>query len=152
MAQREGQGLQIAVIIFAMLTIVLAITTYIFYAQSQSAYQERDKKAAELSEERGTNGKLMYRVQALKFVLGMPNVTKQDIELAKTRAANVADPEVDEIMTNFDADMAQVGDQVAGDQARNYRKLAVILQGVVDRRNASLADANSSVRKADQDK
>ena len=40
MAQRDGQGLQIAVIIFAMLTIVLAITTYIFYAQSQSAYQE----------------------------------------------------------------------------------------------------------------
>jgi hypothetical protein len=29
--------LQIAVIIFAMLTIILAITTYIFYAQSQTA-------------------------------------------------------------------------------------------------------------------
>ena len=41
MAQRgEGQGLQIAVISFAMLTIILAITTYVFYAQSASASKD----------------------------------------------------------------------------------------------------------------
>ena len=41
MAGREGQGLQIAVIIFAMLTIILAITTYIFYSQAQTAQKAK---------------------------------------------------------------------------------------------------------------
>ena len=44
--RREGQGLQIAVIIFAMLTIILAVTTYIFYAQGQTAMKEKDEAQA----------------------------------------------------------------------------------------------------------
>ena len=48
MAAREGQGLQIAVIIFAMLTIILAITTYIFYAQYQTTAKDAEAARAAL--------------------------------------------------------------------------------------------------------
>lgn len=43
MAARENQGLQIALIIFVMLTIVLIVTTYMFFS---SFTQERDKNKA----------------------------------------------------------------------------------------------------------
>ena len=38
---RENQGLQVALIIFFMLTIILGVTTFIFFRQ----YEEADKKA-----------------------------------------------------------------------------------------------------------
>lgn len=37
MAARENQGLQIAVIVFVMLTIVLSVTTFVFFRQAQEA-------------------------------------------------------------------------------------------------------------------
>ena len=43
MAARENQGLQIALIIFVMLTIILIVTTYFFFSSFQ---QERDKSKA----------------------------------------------------------------------------------------------------------
>jgi hypothetical protein len=51
MAARENQGLQIALIIFVMLTIVLIVTTYMFFSKFQ---EERDKGKALVTE----NGKL----------------------------------------------------------------------------------------------
>ena len=41
MAARENQGLHIALIIFVILTIMLIVTTYIFFSNFQ---QERDKQ------------------------------------------------------------------------------------------------------------
>ncbi len=41
MAARENQGLQIALIIFVMLTIVLSVTTYIFFDNYKKEKQER---------------------------------------------------------------------------------------------------------------
>ena len=41
MARRESQGLQITLIIFVMLTVVLAVTTYIFWSRSENLSQER---------------------------------------------------------------------------------------------------------------
>ncbi|MEZ6118232.1 MAG: hypothetical protein R3C28_16910 [Pirellulaceae bacterium] len=34
MARRENQGLQIALIILVMLTVLLAVTTYLFYSRT----------------------------------------------------------------------------------------------------------------------
>ena len=86
MAAREGQGLQIAVIIFAMLTILLAITTYIFYAQGQTAMKERDAAQAETGNANALADKYLYRVLALKYVLGMPGVDPQQIDLQKAKS------------------------------------------------------------------
>ena len=59
MAAREGQGLQIAVIIFAMLTIILAITTYIFYASAATAKKERESAVAQAGQKQMEINKLV---------------------------------------------------------------------------------------------
>ena len=40
MAARENQGLQIALIIFVMLTIILSVTTFLFYRNFKGAQLE----------------------------------------------------------------------------------------------------------------
>ena len=46
MAARENQGLQIALIVFVMLTIVLIVTTFLFF-QNYRDEQTKNKKAAD---------------------------------------------------------------------------------------------------------
>jgi hypothetical protein len=142
MASREGQGLQIAVILFAMLTIILAITTYIFYAQSQTAYKEKDDSVAKQRDLQNQNNKLLYRVLALKYTLGLGGVTIDQIEAAKGTAGGAEDPEVTEVMNAFNADMAAFGDQAAEVGARNYRTLPPYLIAAIQKKSVSVVDAN----------
>ena len=146
MAAREGQGLQIAVIIFAMLTILLAITTYLFYAQSQTAKRERDSAVKQRNDDQAATNKQLYQIAAMKFVLGMPNSSRQEVDLQAGKAGE--DAEVKELLTRFDADMASLGDAAAPDEAKNYGTLAKILLVQLSRRNASITDANDQTRKA----
>ena len=150
MAAREGQGLQIAVIIFAMLTIILAITTYIFYAASQTAKKERESAVAQRGQEQMNNNKMEYQVTAMKYVLGMPGVTKQEIDLAQGKAGG-PDPAVDEMLKKFEADMGAIGEHAAPDEAKNYGTLAKILLATVNKKNSSVADANAQTRKSQAD-
>ncbi len=46
MAARENQGLQIALIIFVMLTIILSVTTYLFFDSTKKAVLEKDAAIA----------------------------------------------------------------------------------------------------------
>ncbi len=141
MAQRgEGQGLQIAVISFAMLTIILAITTYVFYAQSASASKDVEAKTKTLNDKNAENNKLMYRNAAMRLVLGLGGVTKEEVELAKSKAGG-DDAEVKEILDNFTSDMALVGDQVAAGGTSNYRTFTTNLLAALNKKNASVADA-----------
>jgi hypothetical protein len=142
MASREGQGLQIAVIIFAMLTIILAITTYIFYAQSQTAVKEKDDAVAKQREAIATNNRLLYRVLALKYTLGLGGVTPDQIDAAKASAGGAEDPEVAEVMNAYNADMLAFGDQAAEVGARNYRTLPTFLIAAIQKKNVSVVTAN----------
>jgi len=90
MAQREGQGLQIAVISFAMLTIILAITTYVFYAQSQTAQKDLEAKTKNLNEKQSEVNKLKYQVATMQYVLGVKDVNLQDVDLAEKTAGGAA--------------------------------------------------------------
>jgi hypothetical protein len=151
MAAREGQGLQIAVIIFAMLTILLAITTYMFYAQASTAAREKEAATKQLNDERATNNKLMYRVLAMKYVLGMPGVTMQEVDLQKGKVGG-DDQEVTDILTRFNSDMAAVGDQVGEGETKSYGGLVKALFAAVQRKHASAADAIQQSKQAQTDK
>jgi hypothetical protein len=150
MAAREGQGLQIAVITFAMLTIILAITTYIFYAQSQTAQKDLDAKVKSVAEKQKENDKLMARVTAMNYVLGLKGVGLPEVDVAKSKA--VDDPDVKEILDSFTSDMALLGEQVAPDGPRNYRTFGTILLAALNKKNASVSDANAQIRAAQQAK
>ena len=134
MASREGQGLQIAVIMFAMLTIVLAITTYVFYAQSEDNRKQKEDIAVTVAERDTQNNKLMYEVAQLKFVLGLGNITDADLDLAKSKAGG-STTTVDEVKAAFAADMALFASNVAPTEARNYRTLPVYLLKEINRKH-----------------
>lgn len=145
MAQRgEGQGLQIAVISFAMLTIILAITTYVFYAQAASAKKDVEAKTKALADKQLENNKLGYRVAAMQYALGLKDVTKEQLEVAKNSAGG-DDADVKDLLEKFDADIALVGDQVAP-ESRNYRTFTTSLLTALAKKNASAADAMQQVR------
>ena len=79
MAQRgEGQGLQIAVISFAMLTIILAITTYVFYAQSQTAHKDLETAKNNARQQQDQIDKLMGRVKAMWQSGQRPSLAKPE--------------------------------------------------------------------------
>ncbi|MDX1945614.1 MAG: hypothetical protein SFU86_09400 [Pirellulaceae bacterium] len=156
MAAREGQGLQIAVILFAMLTIILAITTYIFYAQSQTAEKERADAVAARAQLQITNNKLLYRVLALKLTIGLGGVTQDQVDAAKTTAGG-EDTEVTELLTAYNQDMAAFGDQAADVGVRNWRTLPAFLIGEIQKKNAAVVQSNDNasatqVAKADSEK
>lgn len=143
--------MQIAVIVFAMLTILLAITTYIFFAQSQTAAKEAEAKAKQLAEEQTASRKLMYQVVAAKFVLGLPEATLQDVELAKANAGG-DDPLAKQILDMFSADAGLVGDQLGADQTRSYRSIVNALVQTLSRKNSALSDAAEQIRRLQQEK
>jgi hypothetical protein len=149
MAAREGQGLQIAVIIFAMLTIILAITTYIFYAQSQSADKARQDAVAQANEQKSLNSKLLYRVTAYQYVLGKQNDLAQVTSLA---GAAGGDAEVDTLLKEFESDKALVGSHVAEGQVANYRTMPAILLSAINKKNVAVVDANDQVNKTQADR
>lgn len=146
MAAREGQGLQIAVIIFAMLTIILAITTYIFYAQSQTAYKERDDKTAAAATAQKQANELLYRVRAYQYVLNRESATKEMVDQAKGAVGQ--DAEVDALLKEFESDKALMTPHLAEGQVASYRTMPAILLAAINRKNASVVDANDQVTKA----
>jgi hypothetical protein len=148
MAQREGQGLQIAVISFAMLTIILAITTYIFYAQSQTAEKDLEAKNKSLNDKQAQNDKLIYQATAMNYVLGRKDVTREQVELAKK---GVDDPDVKEILDAFNTDLALI-EQAAPEGPRNYRTFVTVLLTALNQKNSSIADVNDQMRKFLQEK
>jgi len=144
--RREGQGLQIAVIIFAMLTIILAVTTYIFYAQGQTAMKEKDEAQARAGQKQIEVDKAMYKILAMQQVLGLRGVGDPEVQAQKGKPGVGEDVEVTELLNNFKADMALVADQVAATEKRDYRTVNNILVAALNRKNASVTDANIQTR------
>ncbi len=139
MASRDSQGLQIAVIVFAMLTIILAITTYIFYAQANTNLLARESAEKAKSDADAAVRNMTYRNLALQFVLGDGDVTREQVNAAKPTAG---DATVDRVLANFDADMALYGENVAEAGPRNYRTLPAFLLGAINTKNSAVVAAN----------
>jgi hypothetical protein len=144
MAAREGQGLQIAVISFAMLTILLAITTYIFYAQAQTNKKDLEATRKQLDDQKSAFNKLKYQAMAMQYVLGHRDVTREQVDLAKTGD----DPDVKDLLDNFDKDIALVGEQATAQGSRSYRTLLTSLMTALSSKNSSVADAAALAARA----
>ena len=123
MASREGQGMQIAVILFAILTVVLAVTTYIYYAASET--KEKERVAAKAAEGVATSAQMKanYQSTALKFMLGIVK-SRKDVDDAKTRAGGGEDTEVNAWLAKYDLDMSIYG-TAATEANSNYLDIPV---------------------------
>jgi len=67
---RENQGLQIAVIVFVMLTIILGVTTFIFYRQYEEAAMKADKAQQDASSEMTKSRTIQEENNDLKALMG----------------------------------------------------------------------------------
>lgn len=146
MATRENQGLQIALIVFLMITVVLAISTYYFFRQA-----EEQTKVADAAKDRATQAEAAtkskhYQVQAMKLMLGDASVTPDGLNALK--AGLPADDnmkQVDTTMAEFLKDM-QMFDETVPPENRNYRTLPKFLLASLMKRSSDLSKALDDVK------
>jgi hypothetical protein len=119
---RENQGLQIALIIFVMLTIILGVTTFIFFRQ----YEEADQKAQEA-------------VTQASQQLTAANTIQDDNNRLKGLMGFTEKMEMDEITAKFNEDMSPfVG--TFPEEACFYSPILSELRKAVDQKSSDLVD------------
>lgn len=152
MATRENQGLQIALIIFLMITVGLAISTYYFFRQAEEQTKvalEYDGKA-KAAEARSKS--MYYQLEALKLMIGASKLSPEGVGALKNGlAADEGMKEIDRIKVDFDSDMALFDGSVPP-ESRNWRQLPSFLMSSLMKRNNDLGVAVENEKKVVADK
>jgi hypothetical protein len=143
MASRESQGLQVALILFVMVTVVLAITTYVYFRKSEEKLKEAKSAVAQAQQAKQMYDTVQFENQVLKHVLGYE--PKTEAELATIKAGLQNNKLMDEVLANYETDMSTYGAGLAKDDL-HYRNLPKHLLTMIQERNAQLADANEQVK------
>ncbi len=122
---RENQGLQIAVIIFVILTLILAVTTFVFFKQ----YDEANKRAIAAEQQAQENKRAADNTlrdnEQLKQYIGVPTTMK-----------------VDEIGEQVRNDFDNYAPNYQG-ETRNYHSVLEYLATTLKSTNESLAAAQA---------
>src|SRR5436853_4386906 len=79
-------------------------------------------------------------------VPGLKGGKMAEVEVAKKGGD---DPEVKELLDNFNADIALVGDQIAPDGAKSYRTFTASLLAALNKKNATASDSMALSRTAE---
>lgn len=143
MAARDNTALHAALIIMVLLTVTLAITTYLFFGWSEEAKKTekdaKDRLATAQNELRSMKSE--QRIQ--KFIVGWDDtLTLADVE-GEIAALGEQNGAAKQIFQAFKADMAKYGE---GLPDPNYRKLPEHLLAALKTKNDSLAAALTSLR------
>ena len=149
MASRESQGLQVALILFVMVTVVLAITTFVYFRKSEEKIKEAKSAVTQSQQAKDALNTVQFENQVLKNVLGYER--KTDAELATIKLGLQNNKLMDEIQANYEQDMAMYGTGLAKDDL-NYRNLPKHLLTTIQERNSQLADANVQVKSFQSEK
>ncbi|HZZ74121.1 MAG TPA: hypothetical protein VFE24_17845 [Pirellulales bacterium] len=123
MAARENQSLQIALIIFVMLTMILAVTTYLFF-------QSADKSGREAAANLASQTKAIQDAAAISV----------NDEALKKMMGYASDVGVDKIQEDFTKDMATYGSTVPQAENKQYRFLVPYYVAALNKKSAELAD------------
>lgn len=124
---RENQGLQAALIVFVILTIILGVTTFLFFRQYQDAVVKADAATEEAQKERTAASNMLTDANRLKEIVGF--------------ATTDAVATIDEA---YNADMEKYAGALQGAD-RNYRKVLEHLANTVDQKSVSLASTQESL-------
>jgi hypothetical protein len=138
MASRESQGLQVALILFVMVTVVLAVTTYVYFRKSEEKIKMAQAERAKARQAEQAALTLQFQNQLLKHILGYEE--KKEAELASIKQSLGGDKLMEQIWSNYEQDMNMYGAGFTGDKL-NYRSLPEHLVTTIGNRNKSLADA-----------
>ncbi len=124
---RESQGLQIALIIFVMLTIVLIVTTFLYHSRYTEALKTAKDNEQAAARERQKTGEKETENADLRRIIGM------------------ADKSTAEIHEQFDKDMKAYGSNFP-DEARFYSPILKRLWDTVEDRTKELADSKQKLK------
>ena len=138
MASRESQGLQIALILFVMVTVVLAVTTYLYFRKAEDKIREAVSARLDAKKAKDAAMQLQFERQVLMHVLGYEPKTKTELETIKQSLGGNKD--MAKVLDNFEKDMAMYGVGLAEEEL-NYRSLPKHLLDELNKRNKELADA-----------
>ena len=151
MASRESQGLQIALIIFVMVTVVLAVMNFFFYRGSErlkselASAQEKEKSA------RDSYSRQNFALQYLQAIVGLGEPRKlSEAEFEEVRKSAIADPEIKKIDDAFQKQVATFGEGLPPDR-RNYHELLSNALLALQARNEANTDLTKKLEKLTAD-
>ena len=149
MASRESQGLQIALIIFVMVTVVLAVTTFVFYRRS--AEFAKTAEAAKQSETaaRNTYNTENFKVQYLKHILGAARLA--DAEFKSVRESVLADAEMKSVDDQYQQHMKTYGEGLSPEKL-DYANLLPNMMMALRARNKANTDLSALVNQLTEEK
>jgi hypothetical protein len=123
MASRESTGLQVALILFVIMTVVLGVTTYLYFRKTEEKIAEADQVSSELTKVKASRDKALFQIQFLHHIIGHDRLDGQKLESLLTELQ--ADTGVMQIEQNYNNDVAMYGvgldDALLGDLT--YRTL-----------------------------
>ena len=124
---RENQGLQIALIIFVILTLLLGVTTFLFFKSYDEATQTAKKQEEEANTQRATARQLIEKNNELKEMMGFK-----------------AEDAVDKIREYFNEDMTKFAGNFP-EEERFYHQLVKGLHSVIVDKNAELDSKTTEI-------
>jgi len=125
---RENQGLQVALIIFVMLTIILGVTTFLFFRQYEDAQLAANDAAEKAKASDTAANTLLTEANRLKLITGF----------AQTDSISIIDEA-------YNADMEKYAGTFE-EANRNYRKVLEYLNGEIERKSVSLATEQDTLQ------
>lgn len=129
---RENQGLQIALIVSVMLTVIFGGMTYYWYRQYDDANTRSSGYSADLRTKKDEADAMKADVATLKKMIGVPDTEKPDINGG-----------------TFKDDMAKYGGALP-ETEHDYRRVMDKMQKTIEEKNAALSDAKTEVAKLQQ--
>lgn len=143
MAKRESQGLQIALILFVMITVVLAVTTFVFFRKAE----ENVAKAKAADDAKKTAEALVdqqsFWNSYFKHIVG--SKTLSEAELNVVIPSVEGDEEMAAVHAAYQQDMGTYGEGLTQEKL-NYRELpGIILQQIrkLNTANTDLLESNN---------
>lgn len=149
MASRESQGLQVALILFVMVTVVLAVTTYLYFRRAEENVQRYLAKAEEAKREKDATMKLQFENQILKHILGCER--KTEAELTSIKQGLGGNKQIEQILADYDKHMKMYGAGYTG-QDLSYTTLPGHLITAINARNKNLVDADAVAKSLERER
>ncbi|GAB4128108.1 hypothetical protein [Thermopirellula anaerolimosa] len=128
---RENQGLQIALIIFVILTLLLGVTTYLFFRQYDEQYRKAQTAAEEAANANNAARSAQTDLNTLKTILGF----------STTEAMDKITQDVKTEMDTYAADLDE--------SQKNYRAVVKHLFDTLQAKSATLVATEQKLRDAE---
>lgn len=139
MAKRESQGLQIALILFVMITVVLAVTTFVFYRKAEQMAGEVDAAEKQAQQANDLADQENFFNQYLKHIVGAKTLSEAELNVIVPSVEG--DEEMATVHASYQQDIATYGEGLPQEKL-NYRELPALLLQAIRKLNTANTDLN----------